>query len=138
MPLKVEALEEPGLNLTPMIDMVFLLIIFFMVGSHFSQVERQIDVQLPTVSNAEPLTAPPDELVINVFQDGRIVLGKDSRTLDQLEEDLVRARERFEDQAVVIRGEGEGRLQLVVDVMAVCQKARIKHFSLATVMRSDQ
>ena len=49
MPLKTETVEEPTLNLTPMIDIVFLLIIFFMVGTQFAQMENQYDIQLPTI-----------------------------------------------------------------------------------------
>lgn len=137
MPLKTEQLEEPGLNLTPMIDMVFLLIIFFMVGSHFSEQERQFDVKLPTVSVATPLTAPPDELVINVYEDGRLQLAEKPRTREELLSDLQQAVQRYEDQAVVIRGEGEGRYQGVIDVMATCHQAGIKHISVATVLQGE-
>ena len=62
MPLKTDTIEEPNLNLTPMIDIVFLLIIFFMVGTRFTEMERQYDIRLPTVSEALPLTNLPDEI----------------------------------------------------------------------------
>lgn len=138
MPLKTEQLEEPVLNLTPMIDMVFLLIIFFMVGSHFSEEERQFDVKLPTVSVAQPLTSPPDELVVNVYEDGRLLLGDKPRSREQLQTDLTEAVRRYEDQAVVIRGAGEGKYQAVVDVMATCHMAGVKHISVATVVQAAE
>ncbi|MFN9041619.1 MAG: ExbD/TolR family protein, partial [Planctomyces sp.] len=52
MPLKTENLEDPILNLTPMIDVVFLLIIFFMVGARFTEEanDQKFDVQLPTAA----------------------------------------------------------------------------------------
>lgn len=137
MPLKTEQFEDAGLNLTPMIDVVFLLIIFFLVGSHFSQAERQFDVQVPTVSAAKPLTAPPDQLVININREGRISLGKKILTLDELTRDLKQARERYADQAVVIRGDGEGKYQLVANVLAACHKAEIRHFSVATMLKAE-
>ena len=46
MPLSTESLDESSLNLTPMVDIVFLLIIFFMVGAHFSEIEHQFDIEL--------------------------------------------------------------------------------------------
>jgi len=139
MPLKCEPLEEPSPNLTTMIDVAFLLLVFFMVGSRFDQEdrERQLDVQLPTASAAQPLTERPDELVVNVYQDGRILLGSTPRNIPALIADLEQARQRFADQSVVIRGEGEGRYQAVVDVLVACHKAKIKHFSLATVVKTE-
>jgi biopolymer transport protein ExbD len=138
MPLKTEGIEEPTMNMTPMIDVVFLLIIFFMVASRIGEQEREFDVNLPTVAAAQPLTSKPDEIVINVFRDGRIVVRGEERTLTQLEGDLEQARQRYADQAVLIRGEGEGRYQRVVDVLVACHRARIKNFSLATELKSEQ
>jgi biopolymer transport protein ExbD len=137
MPLKTEQLEVSELNLTPMIDVVFLLIIFFLVGSTFSEAERQFDVQVPSVAAAKPLTAPPDQLVISISRDGRMALGKKAVTLDQLITDLTQARERYADQAVVIRGDGEGKYQLVADVLSACHKAQIRNFSVATMLKSE-
>ena len=137
MPLKSDTLEEPQLNLTPMIDVVFLLIIFFLVGSTFSEAERQFDVQVPTVSAAKPLTAPPDQLVINISRQGQIALGNKAVTMEQLVTELTAARERFADQAVVIRGDGEGKYQHVADVLSACHKAQIRKFSVATMLKSE-
>lgn len=137
MPLKTEQLEASELNLTPMIDVVFLLIIFFLVGSTFSEAERQFDVQVPTVSSAQPLTAPPDQLVININREGLIALGKETMTIEQLTKALKAASDRYADQSVVIRGDGEGKYQLVADVLAACHKAQIRNFSVATTLKSE-
>ena len=71
MPLKTQHDEQPALNLTPMIDVVFLLIIFFMVATKFSELERNIELTLPEVAAPAALTAPPRDRVVNVFADGR-------------------------------------------------------------------
>lgn len=135
MPLKTGNLEEPTINMTPMIDVVFLLIIFFMVGARIGEEERNLDVQLPHAAVAQPLMAKPDALVINVYQDGRILLGSKPLGLAELKQELEGARTRYADQAVVIRGEGEGRYQAVVDVLVACHQAKIKQYSLATVVK---
>ncbi len=137
MPLKTEQFENSELNLTPLIDVLFLLIIFFLIGSTLSENERQFDVQVPTVSAAQPLTAPPDQLVINVNRAGQITLGKKVVTIQELTKDLKQASDRFADQSVVIRGDGEGKYQLVADILAACHKARIRHFSVATMLKSE-
>ena len=84
MPLKVREHEEPTLNLTPMIDVVFLLIIFFMVGARFTELEREFNINLPTVSEARPLTDPPDRIEVNVFRNGRIKVAGQFLTIDEL------------------------------------------------------
>ncbi len=137
MPLKVEHFEVSELNLTPMIDVLFLLIIFFLIGSTFIESERQFDVQVPSVSAAKPLTAPPDQLVVNINREGRISLGGKLVTLPQLTAELTQASRRFADQSVVIRGDGEGKYQLVADVLAACHKAHIRNFSVATMLKSE-
>lgn len=136
MPLKNEGYVEPHMNMTPMVDVVFLLLIFFMVSANFKELEREFDVNLPGVSEAQPLTSRPDDIVINVYRDGRITVANEARSLKQLEADLEQARTRYADQTVLIRGEGEGRYQHVVDVLVACHRARIKHFSLATELKS--
>lgn len=137
MPLKVDPLEEPQINLTPMIDVVFNLLIFFMVGTRFADIERQFDVQLPTASAAQPLTNPPDEIVVNIFGDGRIVVSQQTLSLEELETRLKAAHARYADQAVLIRGDGKGVYQNVMDVMAACHRAQIRNFSLAAQLTSE-
>ena len=136
MPLKTDTIEEPVLNLTPMIDIVFLLIIFFMVGSRFTAQERQVDVKLPRVAAATPLTAGPDEITVNVLTDGNVVINDRTLTLSALEEELVKAKDAYADQAVIIRGPGNDPYQLVMDVLAIANRANISKVSLAYQVQS--
>ena len=137
MPLKSEQLEEPTLNLTPMIDIVLLLVIFFMVGTQFADAERQYDINLPTVSEAQPLTGAPDELVINVAEDGRVFLGDVAVTMDRLRQELEAARRRYSAQAVVIRGDRGLAYQTVMTLLNVCQSAGISNIQLANKLAGD-
>ena len=138
MPLKTEAMEEPNLNLTPMIDIVFLLIIFFMVGTQFTEIERQFDVQLPRVSEATPLTSHPDEMVVNVQADGVVTVNGEEKSLDDLFAELTAAKEVYPDQGVLIRGDGTGPYQFVVDVLAVANRANMSKVSLAYKQQPKQ
>jgi biopolymer transport protein ExbD len=131
MPLRTDSLEEPQLNLTPMIDIVFLLIIFFMVGTRFSEIEQQYDIELPTASAVEPMTSRPDAIVLNVARSGDVVIDGKTVPMDQLKERLEAARKAYAEQSVLIRGDGEGVYQSIVDVMDLCHKAQIHRFSLA-------
>ncbi|MEY3458444.1 MAG: Biopolymer transport protein ExbD [Planctomycetota bacterium] len=133
MPLKTGTTDEPSLNLTPMIDVVFLLIIFFMVGARFTQEaqEQQFQVQLPTAAPVETLGRQPDPLVITVTGAGQASIAGRAYTVAELRQFLVRAREAYADQAVIIRGDAGGSYQSVVDVMSLCHAAQIRRFSLA-------
>lgn len=131
MPLKTQEVEEPGLNLTPMIDIVLLLVIFFMVGTQFTEHESKYEIVLPTVSDAQPLTALPDELVVDVTNDGVIYFQDKIKTIQELEQELRAAHERYADQAVIIRGDGTGPYQYVMTILNVCMKAGIHNIQLA-------
>lgn len=136
MPLKVaDPNSEPTLNLTPMIDIVFLLIIFFMVGTQFTKQELHFDVQVPSVSDAPPLTNRPDEIVVNVSADGSVSILDELMTLAVLEQRLTDAVENYSDQSVVVRGSGPDPYQNVMDVLAACHRARVDHISLASRLR---
>jgi len=131
MPLKSLPVEEPTLNLTPMVDIVFLLIIFFMVGTQFSEMERSVDVQLPTVSSVTPLTGVPDAKVVEIHEDGKIEYEGEEITLASLEETLQAAQENYAGQAVVLRGDQRCAYQNIMNVIAVCKRAKIASISLA-------
>ncbi|MCA8982674.1 MAG: biopolymer transporter ExbD [Planctomycetaceae bacterium] len=138
MPLKTEQIEEPILNLTPMIDIVLLLIIFFMVGTKFSDAERQFDIKLPTVSDALPLSSLPDELIISISRTGELLLGEQPIALADLESRLKSAVERYNDQAVVVRGDAEGSYQNVMDVLAICHRVGVRNLSLANRIVTEE
>ena len=131
MPLKTEPLEEPSINLTSMLDVVMLLIVFFMVGTKFSEHERLSSIQVPTVSDNLALSGQPDDIIVNVTSDGAITVMSDGYTLQSLQKMLESARESFPGQSVVIRGDGNGKFQLVADVLSACRMAGIKSIKLA-------
>ncbi len=133
MPLKTDTLDEPQLNLTPMIDVVVLLIIFFMVGARFTEEahDQQFDIELPTATPVQVMSREPDALVVSVARTGKIMINKREVSPQQLLEELQEAKTAYANQAVLIRGDGEGDYQGVVDVMNACHQAQIKKFSLA-------
>jgi len=90
MPLKTTSNEElPGINLTSMIDILFLLIIFFMVGTRFTESEHQIALKLPKSSSPETMMDRPGEKVVNLYSDGTIEFEGRRLTSDQLTASLV-------------------------------------------------
>jgi biopolymer transport protein ExbD len=134
MPLKTHLDEQPSVNLTPMIDIVFLLIIFFMVGTKFVELERKIAVQVPAVQDAPTLTAAPEKRIINVHRDGEIALDGRSVTLEQRRVELVAARQEYAELGVVVRGDAEGAFQNVAAVLNACRLAGIAEMGISVRM----
>ncbi len=132
MPLKTSSLEElPSVNLTSMIDVVFLLIIFFMVGTQFTNSERQIDLQLANVGELKPMVAPPDQRVISVNEFGQCHLDGQPVSIEQLTQQLNALRARYPGIRVVVRADQKVTLQHVAAASAAAQRAGITSLSLA-------
>lgn len=134
MPLKTHKEDLSSMNLTPLIDIIFLLIIFFMVGSRFTElneIEKDISLSVPQVTDAKALTNAPRNRVINIFENGQVQLDDQNVTLDQLRERLSSAQQQYNNLGVVIRGDANGRYQNVVDVFSTCREANITELNIS-------
>jgi biopolymer transport protein ExbD len=131
MPIKLQNEEIPPINLTSMIDVLFLLILFFVVGTKFIDSEQQIELKVPQVSDRGALTAAPDKRVVNVYQDGQITLDGADVTLEQLTKRLTAARSQYKGIGVVVRGDGTGQFQRVASVLNACRQAGIAELGIA-------
>jgi biopolymer transport protein ExbD len=136
MPLKTYEDDPPGLNLTPMIDIVFLLIIFFMVGTKFAEMERNVKLEVPRVSNLGALTAAPEKRVINVYRDGTIVLDRREVTIDVLTSQLRSAAEQYPEIGIVVRGDADGAFQNVASVLTACRQAGVQDMAISVRLAS--
>jgi biopolymer transport protein ExbD len=139
MPIKTHQDEKPTLNMTPMIDILFLLIIFFMVGTKFTEIERKIGLDVPEVSDTETPETPPQHKVINVYRDGSVTLDEEPMELDQLEQQLTSLRQQTSTLSVIIRGDAEGAFQNVASVLSVCRRAGVSDMGISVRMaRKDE
>lgn len=136
MPLKLQQDDALQLNLTPMIDVLFLLIIFFMVATTFGDLERNMELKVPEVAEAGDAVQPAKPLVINVFADGTLDLDGQPATLDELKSRLVEARERIGQPSVVIRGDAECAFQRVASALSACKSAGISELGITVRIAS--
>lgn len=133
MAVKLPKGSSPLFNLTPMIDVTFQLLIFFLVATRFAEEEREMNVQLPTASEAQPLTSRPRELLINIDDQGRYFVSGQPLTLDQLDPLLRQASvNNPARQSVVLRADRRCRWQSVVAAMNLCQKHQIHDYRVTT------
>lgn len=122
-----------SLTITPLIDVVFLLLIFFLVASRFSEEERQLNLNLPTVSEALSVTAPINEIIININAEGKFFIDGQYRQLEQIEQILTRAKTNNPlSQSVIIRADKTTHWDFVITAMNLCKKVGIEDFSATT------
>lgn len=126
MRLPTSSADSDAPNLTPMIDVVFLLLIFFLVATRYDQEERELDIVLPEVTQAQPLAMTP-ELVINVTSEGKYRVVKRDYSQKQLASLISEAKKNNPHQSALIRGDGESALKFAVRVMGMCNKAEMDY-----------
>ena len=122
-----------ALSMTPLIDVVFLLLIFFLVATRFAEEERELEVTLPQASEAQPLVAEPKDIFVNVTADGKYYMG--GKWLDEqgVEQALRQAWANNPGrQQVVIRADKESKTKHIATVMNLCNKTNIRDYILTT------
>lgn len=118
--------EEVGPNMTPFIDMMFILVIFFLATSRFHAEERDERIRLAKSKSTMPIATVSDMLVINVDKDGRKIVDGKVRTMEELEA-IVRARRSSKpDAEVVIRGDERVPFGKVHEAVDVCTRNGFK------------
>jgi len=128
--------QERGvtLEMTPLIDMVFLLLIFFLVATTFHQTEREMQIALPHAAFAGPISTALREIIINVDVEGTIIVN--GRTLEP--EDLQRLIQETvavnADQKVTVRGDRATPYANIVRVLDICKGSGIQEPYLDTVL----
>ncbi len=128
-----EGVEELVLNLTPMIDVIFLLLIFFMVATTFQDPERELDVDLPHAQSGSTLTEQDDEIILNVMRDGSVVLSERTVTSDELVRHLNQAAQQDPETPVTIRGDRFVHHEDIVSAMDACGSAGLHNLSIGTL-----
>lgn len=125
--------KAPTLALTSMLDVIFLLLCFFVTASVFSQWESEISISLPSASSAETPGRLPGEVILNVASDGSVTVNARKLTLDDLGSRLRKVAEFYPGQPVVIRADRATSYDSLVKVIDTCRNAGVWNFSLATV-----
>jgi Biopolymer transport protein len=118
------------IDLTPMIDMLFALLIFFMVVSSFAAAERDMHVELPSANEAMPLTVKPQVVTVNIDRQGRYYVHNREITEPELARALRTASANNPtNQTVVIRADKRTTWDYVATAMRLCNEAGIRDYS---------
>lgn len=139
MNLRRQRTEDPDINLTPLIDVVFLLLIFFMVSTTFKR-DADLAVELPEAS-AEPSAQAPDTLELVIDEQGRYFLNDReliNRKLATVKQALSDAARGDRARPLVIRADAQTPHQAVVTAMDAAGQLGFKRLSIATVRGAEQ
>ncbi len=124
--------EELVIPLTSMMDLVFLLLIFFMLTTTFIDPERELEVELPRAESGAEGERPPEEIVLNVLEDGTVVHDGTQLEHDSLLALLRSAAQHDPETPVTIRGHRLAHHEAIVDVMDACGIAGLANLAVGT------
>jgi biopolymer transport protein ExbD len=125
-------IEALGLQIAPLVDVLILLLSFFVVTWKFSRIESEISISVPTSDQGQPLNREYNQIVINVRQDGQALV--DAKPIN--DEELIA---RFgaitaanPNVAVIVRGDQEAAYKHIFHVLETCKKAGVWNVSFMT------
>ena len=129
---------EAAINLTSMLDVVFNLLVFFLVATTMAQEEREIGVQLPNTGSFRPLSAPPQQLIVNVKDDGSTVVAGRTYDANGLAALLGKTAKEEPDRVVLIRADERGQHKYFADVARMAKQAGIREVKIGYVVQEQQ
>ncbi len=134
LPLRERA-ASLGFNMTPMIDVVFLLIIFFLVSSHLAKQEVQLELALPDAASGQDATDDSrPRVTINVLAGGEVLLGGEPVDAEQLERRLqVETSTSGRDLEVRIRSDRRVPYRHIEPIMLACARAGAWNVTFAVI-----
>jgi biopolymer transport protein ExbD len=126
------AIQHPGIQLAPLVDVLMLLLIFFLLTWNAARNENELDIKVPKATAAKEKAAPPGDVVVNVKSDGTVVVNRRTMSGPELSNLLQSLVKLYPDQTVVIRGDEAGAYKNVVNVLNICSEAGITNVAFAT------
>jgi biopolymer transport protein ExbD len=121
-----------GFMIAPMVDVLLVVLVFFIVTWNFALSENELDVRVPTASKANETQPYVGQIVINIKADGTIVVNRQSKSSQELLALLKKLSQLYPDQAVIVRGDQGVEYKHIVDVLDICRQADIWNVAFAT------
>ena len=124
--------EVFGFQIAPMVDILLVLLVFFIVTWNFSLSEKELDVKIPSATHSKESEAYVGQVVVNVRTDGSIVFNHKPISAEELIAKLRELAKLFPDQAVILRGDQNANYKYIVNVLDICRQANIWNVAFAT------
>lgn len=124
--------EPITLQLAPMIDVILFLLTFFLLTWNIARYETELDVRVPVAKQGEAPKRLPGEIILNVKEDGRVILNRREMKYEDLLSTLKQIVAQFPNQAVILRADENAQYKHVVGVLDICREADIWNIAFAT------
>ena len=124
--------ENVGFQLVPIIDVLSVLLIFFVTTYSFAKIEKDIAVTVPTAKSSAETRRMVGEIIINVRKDGQVVLHRREISIPELQTILMKIAKNFPDQPVILRADEATPYKSVITVLDACRQADVWNVSFAT------
>jgi len=124
--------HHPGIQLAPLVDVLLLLLIFFLLTWNAARNENELDVKVPKAAAAKEKSTPIGDVVVNVKADGNVVVNRRTLTSAELTDLLKNLVQLNSEQAVIIRGDEAGAYKNIIGVLNICTEAGITNVAFAT------
>ena len=132
-------------DLTPMIDMTFQLIAFFMVLINFTEADQNERIKLPTSEIVKPPDGPMEEpIFLHLTEEGRVILGGRETEMEGARANLIveanilkRKESSPSDATVIIRADAKVAAGEVQRLIKICQEAEFENFALRAEEKDD-
>ena len=121
-----------GMNLVPLIDVLFILLIFFIVTFAMARFETELNISVPAADAATDSARKVGEVIVNIRQDGTIVVNSKVLTAALLLAQFQETARFNKKQAIIIRGDESTHLKNVVEVLSLAHQTGLHHVSFAT------
>ncbi len=133
MNFRLRSMPEPGgFQIAPMVDIVFLLLIFFLTTWSFARYETELEIVVPSAKEGKDTRRGKGEIILNVRADGVVLLNRKPLTASELKESLEKVAVQYPDQAVILRGDENVSYKEIVTVLDICRAANIWNVAFAT------
>lgn len=133
--MKLRKRAEPhvlGFQIAPMVDILLVLLCFFIVTWSFARKEMELDVKVPSAQNAKESVPVLNQTVLNVKADGTVVLNRKSLSDQELLQKLRKLSGMFPDYAIIVRGDERVPFKFIANVLDICREANIWNVAFAT------
>jgi biopolymer transport protein ExbD len=124
--------EVFAFQIAPMVDILLVLLVFFIVTWNFALNENELDVKIPNASKAKPTEQYVGQVVVNVKSDGSMVFNRKPISPAELESKLTELAKLYPDQAVILRGDQNVKYDYIVKALDIFRSANIWNVLFAT------
>lgn len=124
--------EFLGFQIAPFVDVLLVLLVFFIVTWNLAWKEMELDVKVPAAESSKESAAVMNQTVLNVTKDGTVIWNQKATTVIELKEKLMQLAKLYPDYAIILRGDERTSYKDIVRVLDTCREAGIWNVAFAT------